>query len=438
MSILATEGDDGRGVSITVIVPTNSENQSQTQGSQSTLPPVYPVSVWETRDSTRREIIRVYELMPNEHPNQIPSEPFERDGFRFELAEITRREMPVHSMREHVEIIDISTQTNDLETVIRFLSPTLEFVSDDGYFGILTLDVSSIKIESQGTTSSNFTQTITRELPHLSSADTSLVPRTVTENGRTYNLVNVDWRTQSTNAIDYTQVPSSFTAVATYSRTATSTSTIGFTTTAEYRGQISRIATGRTEFTAQFIGIPIVLGVVIANQPYTNSGVSGEESVTTQEIVAADNPELSSSQEQKTIENVTVEQVHIGGIVIEMEREILLQENESMHESVYDNTNGESNLGDESQSSRFSISILVIVMLFIGGLVLAYLVGKKGKGIFSGMKTISCLLLAVGMIYGFSNNAYATPMPKYIFDLTELRFPTDLLDTEFSFDMKKY
>jgi hypothetical protein len=197
----------GTGIAITVVVPRPDVREPQAFPPQPTTPPtpdvihIYPVHVWESREDGRREIIRVYELRDNESPAQIPRHPFERDGFRFELAEIVRREIPAHSLREHTEIVSVSTSTNDLETVIRLLSPTLEYMSEDGYFGVLALDVTSIQIESQGTTSSNFTATQTREYPHLSSADTSLVPRTITHGGRTYNLANVEWRTQSSAAI---------------------------------------------------------------------------------------------------------------------------------------------------------------------------------------------------------------------------------------------
>jgi len=382
---------------------------------------VYPVSVWETRDNHRRKIIRVYELMANEHPSQIPREPFMRDGFRFELAEITRREMPVYSTREHAEVIEVSTQSNDLETVIRLLASTMDFVSDDGYFGVLALDVSSIRIESQGTTSSSHTERRTREFPHLSNSDTSLVPRTITENGRTYNLADVQWRTQSSNAVDYTQVPNTFTAMATYTRTATRTSTIGYTTTAEYRGSISRIAAGRTEFTAQFIGIPVVTPIVNVGQSSSVDGVGddGEDEVATSEPTPT--PEPTPEPGPTTVENVTVEQVHIGGIVIEVEREVLPQDEDIEAEDGNGYVNGENSLDDEGRSGGFPVSNIITVLLFVAGLVLAYFIGKKGKAMLGIFRKASCMLLVVvmcigaGMAFADTHTVYAASIPGYSF-----------------------
>jgi|GEM_PF-434283 len=406
-NVLAADDDTTRNTSITIVVPSHPANQPEIE--QPRLPMVYPVSVWETRDSDRREIIRMYELMPNEHPNQIPRESFVRDGFYFELAEITRREIPVYSTREHIETVEVSTQTNDLETVIRLLSPTLEFVSEDGYFGVLALDVSSIRIESQGTTSSNFTATQTREFPHLSNADTSLVPRTITANGRTYNLADVQWRTQSTNAIDYTQIPNRFTAVATFTRTGTRTSTIGYTTTAEYRGSISRVAAGRTEFTAQFIGIPIVTPIVNVAQ----TSVERETDATPEPTAS---PEPTPTPGPSIVENVTVEQVHIGGIVLEVEREAVSQ-NGDANEADYYCADDECNAEDECEAGGFPFGGILIGILFIGGIVIAYFVGKKGFAMLGILKKPVCFLLVAGMMYSIAAPPaiYAAPIPRYSF-----------------------
>jgi LPXTG-site transpeptidase (sortase) family protein len=400
--------NDGSPIAITVVVPRPEDNQP------APAPPVmnhvYPIHVWESRENGRREIIRVFELRENESPAQIPREPFERDGFRFELAERVRREIPAHNVREHTEVIELSTQTNDLETVIRLLSPTLEHISEDGYFGVLELDIASIQIASQGTTSSNFTATRTREFPHLSNSDTSLVPRTITENGRTYNLSNVEWRTQGSSAIDYRQVATTFTAVATYSRVGTRTATIGYTTTAEYRGQISRVAVGRTEFTAHFIGIPIVTPVINTNPP----AAEAETEAAAGELQApTPTPPPVPSPNHATIESVIVEQVQVGGIVIEVEQPAPtpppIIETEDYDTEEYE---------PENDSNGFPFRFIGIALLFIGGMVLAYFAGKKGKAFLASMKKASCVLLACGLMYGAfgaAQTVYAVELPRYVF-----------------------
>lgn len=406
-TVFASEDRADGSLAITVVMPPSEEQQVEqiVQVSQSPIIyHVYPVHVWESRENGRREIIRVYELRDNESPTQIPRESFERDGFRFELAEIVRREIPAHSSLEHSETIEISTQTNDLETILRLLSPTKEYLRDDGYFGVLDLDISSIQIASQGTTSSSFTTNRTREFPHLSNTDTSLVPRTITENGRTYNLTNVEWQTQTTTSIDYRQVATTFTAVATYSGVGTRTSTIGYTTTAIYRGQISRIAVGRTEFTAHFIGIPIVIPTIATGQAV----YSNDTDTTTTETAAQ--TVLTSPSSPPVIENVTVEHVHIGGIVIEKEYIAIPQ-----YDPVFVDYDEVATDYEDDKSNSASIRNTFIGLLFIGSIVLAYFVGKKGKAVLYAMKRVSCILLVCGLMFGASQAVYATELPSYGF-----------------------
>ena len=294
---------------------------------------------------------------------------------------------------------------------------TEEHLSEDGYFGTLSLDISSIEIESQGTTSSSHTARRTREFPHLSNADTSLVPRTITENGRTYNLANVEWRTQSSTAVDYRQIASAFTAVATYTRTATSVSTIGYTTTAKYRGSVSRVAAGRTEFTAHFIGIPIVAGTVSVTpgdvdvagdadtqqQVPTSTHTSAPESTSTPEPIAT----------TPAFDVVSVEQVHIGGIIIETEQTPTPQVVEEPQEHE-----------QERESRGLPLGYVAVALMFVASVVLAYFVGKKGIAMLAVLKRVSCVIVAtvmvMGMSLGMSQTALAAELPSFGFGRSDV------------------
>jgi LPXTG-site transpeptidase (sortase) family protein len=262
---------DDEGVLITVVIPQTPQPIAAPSPEQPEIT-VFPVAVYENSEGNRREIIRVYELWEHENVTQIPRNSFVREGFYYELAEITRQTLPGFSTRLYSETVTVNTQTNDLATVMQLLSPTLEFATEDGYFGILTLDISTIHMEQAGTRTTNSTVTTIREFPHLSAPDTSLVPRTVTDRNRTYELTDVEWRQQSSTNIDYRDVPASFTAVATYARTATSTVVTGYVTTAEYLGTVSRISTEVTRYTVYFLGVPIISPVI--SQPASDTGVT--------------------------------------------------------------------------------------------------------------------------------------------------------------------
>ena len=279
LPLTAYAATDGEGVLITVVIP-NAPQPTPAPAPELPEITVFPVAVFENREGNRREIIRVYELWEDESAAQIPRHSFDREGFHFELAEITRQTIPGFSTRVHTELVTVNTQTNDLATVIQLLSPTLEFATEDGYFGILALDVSSIHMEQAGTRTSSSTVTTTREFPHLSAPDMALVPRTVTDRNRTYELTDVQWRQQSGTNIDYRDVPTTFTAVATYSRTTTSTVVTGFVTTAEYHGTVSRVSTGVTRYTVYFLGVPILSPIITQPSGGTGEETTGAETVT--------------------------------------------------------------------------------------------------------------------------------------------------------------
>ena len=130
----------------------------------------------------------------------------------------------------------------------------MEFAADDDFVGILTLDAASIKVETAGTKTTSYEMKVTREYPRLSTNDTSLVPKTVTENGKTYTLAGVDWRVGNYETVDYEQLAEYYTAYATYTATGSSTKVTGYVTTAIYNGTLAKLTQGKTVYTAHFLG----------------------------------------------------------------------------------------------------------------------------------------------------------------------------------------
>lgn len=260
----APPGDDG--AFITVVIPDSKKAPPEPEPDPVPAPApercLYPVSVRESLENGRREIIRTYELGAGEKPEDISRESFTRDGWLYELADITRQETASADAKEHKETVSIDTSTNETAAVLKLLAPTMEYQSEDGYTGVLELDISSIKVETAGTKSSSYTVKATREYPGLSSNDTSQIPKTIKDNGRTLTLLGIDWKTQNSAAVDYSRIAESYTGYATYTAAASKTTVTGYITTAEYNGTVSKILTGKPVYTAYFIGVPIVTAAV--------------------------------------------------------------------------------------------------------------------------------------------------------------------------------
>lgn len=283
----------GSNLNLTVVVPSEKEKVK-----------VYPVSIYESSDNGINQIIKTYELSDSEKPEDIPRDGFQRGDLYYELSDVIKKENTSSDVKEHTKTVTLNTNTKELNAIIKQLASTVEYKSDDGYAGILNLDVNSIKVETAGTKKSSYTISSVREYPNLSSNDTALVPKTITDNGKTMTLAGVEWRTQTSSSVDYQELPATYTAIANYTATGSKTVVTGYTVTANYKGSISKAITGKTIYTAIFNGSEITTETA--------------EETTEQEILST----LSENISEKNIINFST--VKGGGIRKKLNTAVIL------------------------------------------------------------------------------------------------------------------
>ena len=213
----------------------------------------YPTSVSRSEDGT--EIRKYYDLAPEDDPAGIPRSDFEQDGFRYTLIDLLKQELPENESRQHTETVSLQSKSKDMESVLALLPQEKEFITEDGLSGVLTLRLDTVQVEVAGYGSS--TREVTRSYPNLASQDTANIPKTIEDNGRTLTLQGIDWQTDNTATTDGYALGDRFTAVATYTGTATSSYVTGYTVTADYAGTVSRIALNKTRYVAIFEGTAI-------------------------------------------------------------------------------------------------------------------------------------------------------------------------------------
>ena len=215
----------------------------------------YPTSITRSEDGT--EIRKVYDLSPEQDPAGIPRSDFEQDGFHYTLTDLLQQELPEHESRQHTETVSLESKNKDMESVLALLPQEKEFVTEDGLSGTLTLQLDTVQVEAAGYGSSTREVSATRSYPNLASQDTANVPKTIEDNGRTLTLQNISWQTDNTASMDGYAMGDRFTAVATYTGSATSSYVTGYTVTADYTGTVSRIALNKTRYVAIFEGTPL-------------------------------------------------------------------------------------------------------------------------------------------------------------------------------------
>lgn len=212
----------------------------------------YPTSVTRSEDGT--EIRKVYDLGPEEDPAGIPRSDFQQDGVRYTLVDLLKQELPENESRQHVETVTLESKNKDMASVLELLPQQREFVTDDGLSGTLTLQLDTVQVDVSGYGSSTRAVNVTRSYPNLAGQDTSYIPKTIQDGGRTLTLQDISWQTDNTASLDGYAMGDRFTAVATYSGSATSSYVKGYTVTANYAGTVSRIALNKTRYVAIFEG----------------------------------------------------------------------------------------------------------------------------------------------------------------------------------------
>ena len=212
----------------------------------------YPSSV--TRSEDGREIRKVYDLGPEEDPAGIPRSDFQQDGVCYTLVDLLKQELPENESRQHVETVTLESKNKDMASVLELLPQQKEFVTDDGLSGTLTLQLDTVQVDVSGYGSSTKAVNVTRSYPNLAGQDTSYIPKTIQDGGRTLTLQDISWQTDNTASLDGYAVGDRFTAVATYGGTATSSYVKGYQVTADYVGTVSRIALNKTRYVAIFEG----------------------------------------------------------------------------------------------------------------------------------------------------------------------------------------
>ena len=203
------------------------------------------------------EIRKVYDLSPNTDPSTLPREPFERDGLQYTCTDILREVIVGSETQALTQTETVESTKKDTETVLSLLPQEKEVTTEDGFAGTLRLNLDSLKTAPSGYGSKTSPVTATRSYPNLSDADTQYIPKTVEDSGLTLSLQDVQWQTDNTHNADDYEIGDRFTAVCTYGGSKTSSYVKGYTTTADYTGEVYRTGVTVIRYTVIFNGATI-------------------------------------------------------------------------------------------------------------------------------------------------------------------------------------
>ena len=234
--------------------------------------PCYPTAVTRSEDGT--EIRKMYDLGPEDDPGGIPRSDFDQDGYHYTHIDLLKQELPANESRQHTETVSVNSKSKDMGAVLALLPQTKEFITEDGLSGVLTLKLDTVKVEVAGYGSSTKTVTATRTYPGLANQDTQYIPKTIQDGGNSMTLQTVNWQTEGDGH---------FTAMASYSGSATSSYVKGYTVTADYAGTVSRINLNKIRYVAIFEGTALDStpeDISAPNTPADQTDSTGQEAQT--------------------------------------------------------------------------------------------------------------------------------------------------------------
>ena len=212
-----------------------------TAGAEDARDPYRPVKVesytWGDFDEIR--IMRTYQLSPVDDPAGIPTKDFEDGGWVYHMVEMTSEEQVGTDSRQITRTVTKSSDTDNMEKILRKLDATMDVTTEDGYAGTLRLDHTSVTVEAAGYATRNNSVSATRVYPDLNDADLSLIPKTIEDGGRTLTLDDVRWEEGWQTDAEGGFIR--YSATATYVGTTSSRYATGYTVTANYTGEVSRL-----------------------------------------------------------------------------------------------------------------------------------------------------------------------------------------------------
>lgn len=244
---------------------------TSTQGESTYL----PVDVQMSADGLTCK--KIYDVPTGTSPDQIPQEDFDRGDMHYTFQDMLRIEMPDIDRKMHSETVTVSSTSDNSNDVMALLPKSKPVTTDDGYSGTAYLDVSSISTKVAGTESVSEALSATREFPNMPEMDMTDIPKTIEDNGHTLTFSDIEWLPEIEETDNLGTMETTYTAVVTYTGTATSSRTTGYTVTATYAGEVSHRNNDCIRYIAVYGGEPIIIEPEDNTEPPDLTGILPSE-----------------------------------------------------------------------------------------------------------------------------------------------------------------
>ena len=271
MQAAALAQEDTASAASSVQAESANADATSTQGDSTYL----PVDVQMSADGLTCK--KIYDVPTGTSPDQIPQEDFDRGDMHYTFQDMLRIEMPDIDRKMHSETVTVSSTSDNSNDVMALLPKSKPVTTDDGYSGTAYLDVSSISTKVAGTESVSEALSATREFPNMPEMDMTDIPKTIEDNGHTLTFSDIEWLPEIEETDNLGTMETTYTAVVTYTGTATSSRTTGYTVTATYAGEVSHRNNDCIRYIAVYTGEPIIIEPEDNTEPPDLTGILPSE-----------------------------------------------------------------------------------------------------------------------------------------------------------------
>lgn len=271
MQAAALAQEDTASAALSVQAESANVDATSTQGDSTYL----PVDVQVSADGLTCK--KIYDVPTGTSPDQIPQEDFDRGDMHYTFQDMLRIEMPDIDRKMHSETVTVSSTSDNSNDVMALLPKSKPVTTDDGYSGTAYLDVSSISTKVAGTESVSEALSATREYPNMPEMDMTDIPKTIEDNGHTLTFSDIEWSPEIEETDNLGTMETTYTAVVTYTGTATSSRTTGYTVTATYAGEVSHRNNDCIRYIAVYTGEPIIIEPENNTEPPDLTGILPSE-----------------------------------------------------------------------------------------------------------------------------------------------------------------
>ena len=220
----------------------------------------YPIDIQLFSQGELNYLHKTYTVAANYDPTLLVEKDFSQGGYRYRFSEIIQRDsIAGFAAKTAHQSKSVESETDDEAALLALLGDKLPYSDADGYEGELFLMPETLSVRETGSMPYSYTVTAIRKYEGLENKDWGLVPKTTEKNGMTLKLEDIDWQESGSRSVGYSEIPSSYTAIAHYSGIASGTKASGYVATASYSGEVEKETIGKNTYTIVYEGEQIVV-----------------------------------------------------------------------------------------------------------------------------------------------------------------------------------